>query len=106
MILGRGTAITDAAIIAEYRSFLTSSSGIATDRVRERVGVAAGTVCKRIGKSIGEWSEQDMLALFDGRCKMVVYGYAAFLAFLIFRGYVRVRQLTFYDAFPLGLCRL
>lgn len=106
MILGRGTAITDAAIIAEYRSFLTSSSGVATDRVRERVGVAAGTVCKRIGKPIGEWSEQDMLTLFGGRCKMVVYGYGAFLAFLIFRGYVRVRQLTFYDAFPLGLCRL
>src|SRR5204863_5963490 len=47
-----------------------------------------------------------MLALFSGRCKMVVYGYAAFLSFLIFRGYVRVRHMTFYDAFPLGLCRL
>ncbi len=47
-----------------------------------------------------------MLALFAGRCKMVVYGYAAFLSFLIFRGYVQVRQLAFYDAFPLGLCRL
>lgn len=106
MILGRGTAKDDVAIIAEYRVFLASSSGIATDRVRERVGLAAGTVCKRIGKPIGEWTEQDMLALFAGRCKMVVYGYGAFLAFLIFRGYVRVRQLTFYDAFPLGLCRL
>lgn len=106
MILGRGTATTDAAIIAEYRAFLTSSSGIATDRVRDRVGLAAGTVCKRIGTPIASWSEQDMLALFSGRCKMVVYGYAAFLSFLIFRGYVRVRHMTFYDAFPLGLCRL
>jgi integrase/recombinase XerD len=106
MILGRGTATTDVAIIAEYHTFLASSSGIATDRVRDRVGVAAGTVCKRIGTPIARWSEQDMLALFSDRCKMVVYGYAAFLSFLIFRGYVRVRQMTFYDAFPLGLCRL
>jgi site-specific recombinase XerD len=106
MILGRGTATTDAAIIAEYRAFLASSSGIATDRVRERVGVAAGTVCKRMGKPIATWTEQEMLTLFSDRCKMVVYGYAAFLSFLIFRGYVRVRQLAFYDTFPLGLCRL
>jgi len=106
MILGRGTAPTDAAIIAEYRAFLASSSGIATDRVRNRVGVAAGTVCKRMGKPITAWTEQEMLALFAGRCKMVAYGYAAFLGFLIFRGYVQVRQIAFYDAFPLGLCRL
>ena len=106
MILGRGIAQTDAAIVAEYRAFLATSSGITTTRVRERVGVAAGTVCKRIGKPIAEWTEEDMLALFSGRCKMVVYGYAAFLSFLIFRGYVRVRHMTFYDAFPLGLCRL
>jgi site-specific recombinase XerD len=106
MILGRGTAQTDAAIIAEYRTFLATSSGITTDRVRERVGVAAGTVCKRIGKPIAQWIEEDMLALFSGRCKMVVYGYSAFLAFLIFRGYVQVRHLTFFAAFPLGLSRL
>ena len=106
MILGRGTATTDAAIIAEYRTFLASESGIATERVRNRVGVAAGTVWKRIGKPIAEWSEEDMLALFSGRCKMVVYGYSAFLGFLIFRGYVRVRHMSFYEAFPLGLCRL
>jgi integrase len=106
MILGCGTAKTEAAIIAEYRAFLASSSGIATEAVRERVGVAATTVCKRIGKPIGEWTEPDMLALFPERSKAVVYGYGAFLAFLIFRGYVQVRHLAFYDTFPLGLCRL
>jgi integrase/recombinase XerC len=106
MILGRGTATDDLAIIAEYRAFLASSSGIATERVRDRVGVAATTVCQRIGKPIGEWTEQDMLALFGGRSKAVVYGYGAFLGFLIFRGYVQVRHLAFYDTFPLGLCRL
>ena len=106
MILGRGTATTDAAIITEYRTFLATSSGITTNRVRERVGVAAGTVCKRIGKPIAEWTEEDMLSLFSGRCKMVVYGYSAFLAFLIFRGYLRVRQMTFFASFPLGLSRL
>ena len=106
MILGRGSATTDAAIITEYRTFLATSSGIATERVRNRVGVAAGTVCKRIGKPIAQWTEADMLALFSGRCKMVVYGYSAFLAFLIFRGYLRVRQMTFFASFPLGLSRL
>ena len=57
MILGRGTAQTDAAIVAEYRAFLATASGIATDRIRDRVGVAAETVCKRIGKPISEWSD-------------------------------------------------
>src|SRR5438046_1649753 len=106
MILGRGTGQTDAAIVAEYRAFLASSSGMATERVRNRVGVAAGTVCKRMGKPIAEWTAEELLALFPGRCKMVVYGYSAFLAFLIFRGYVQVRHMPFFAAFPLGLGRL
>ena len=106
MILGRGTAQTDAAIVAEYLAFLDTASGIDTDRVRDRVGVAAGTVCKRIGKPIAEWTEVDVLALFPGRCKAVVYGYCAFVAFLLFRGYFRVRRMAFYSEFPLGLCRL
>jgi hypothetical protein len=106
MILGRGSAQDDAAIVAEYRAFLTSSSSIDTERVRKRVAGAASTVCKRIGKPLADWTEADMLALFPGRCKTVVYGYSAFLGFLLFRGYVRVRQLAFYDTFPFGLCRL
>jgi site-specific recombinase XerD len=106
MILGRGSAQDDAAIVAEYRAFLVSSSGVDTERVRKRVAGAASTVCKRIGKPIATWSEADMLALFPGRCKTVVYGYSAFLGFLLFRGYVQIRQLAFYDAFPFGLCRL
>src|SRR5882672_4190966 len=106
MILGRGTAQTDAAIVADYLAFLATASGIATDRVRDRVGVAAGTVCKRVGKPIAEWTEADVLGLFPGRCKAVVYGYCAFVAFLTFRGYFRVRRMAFYSEFPLGLCRL
>jgi len=106
MILGRGTAQTDTAIVAEYRTFLTTSSGIATDRIRGRLSMAAGTVCRRIGKPIAEWTEADVLALFPGRSKDVVYRYGAFLAFLVFRGYFRVRHMTFYSEFPLGFCRL
>ncbi len=106
MILGRGTATSDAAIIEEYQVFLTTSSGIATALVRDRVGAAAGTVCKRIGKPIAAWTEEDVLAIFPGRSKAVMYGYCAFLSFLIFRGYFRVRQMAFYAAFPLGLCRI
>jgi integrase/recombinase XerD len=106
MILGRGTAQTDAAILAEYRAFLTSSSGITTARVRDRVALAASTVCNRMGIPIADWTEAAILALFPGRCKMVVYGYCAFVAFLIFRGYVRIRQVSFFAAFPLGLCRI
>ena len=67
MILGRGRAQTDAAIVAEYHTFLATSSGIGTDRVRNRVGVAAGTVCTRMGKPIGEWTEADVLALLTNR---------------------------------------
>jgi site-specific recombinase XerD len=106
MILGRGIAQTDMAIVAEYRSFLATSSGIATKCVRDRVGMAARVVCRRIGKPIAEWTEADVLALFPGRSKDVVYRYGAFLAFLLFRGYFRVRRMTFYSEFPLGFSRL
>jgi site-specific recombinase XerD len=106
MILGRGTARNEAAIVAEYHAFLATSSGIGTDRVRDRVAVAAGTVCKRIGKPIASWTEADVLALFPGRSKAVIYGYCSFLGFLIFRGYMRVRDMEFYTHFPLGLARL
>lgn len=106
MILGRGAAQTDAAIVTEYLAFLATESGLATDHIRGRLGLAARTVCTRIGKPIAEWTEQDVLALFPDRCKAVVYGYSAFLAFLLFRGYFRVRQLSFFGAFPLGFCRL
>lgn len=70
-----------------------------TDRVRNRVAVAAGTVSTRIGKPIANWSEADILALFPGRSKAVVYGYCSFIVFLIFRGYVRVGMLEFYAQF-------
>lgn len=106
MILGRGTATNEAAIVAEYREFLATSSGIGTDRVRDRVAVAAGTVFKRIGKPVASWNEADMLALFPGRSKAVVYGYCSFLGFLIFRGYVQVRDMEFYQQFPLSFTRM
>jgi site-specific recombinase XerD len=106
MILGRGIAQTNTAIVAEYRAFLCTSSGIATDRIRGRVSMAAGTVCRRIDKPIAEWTEADVLALFPGRCKEVVYCYAAFVAFLLFRGYFRVRHMAFYCAFLFGFSRL
>lgn len=106
MILGRGTATTEAAILAEYHAFLVASSGIGTDRVRDRVGGAAGTLCKRMGAPIATWTEEGVLARLANRSRAVVYGYCAFVAFLLFRGYFRVRDLAFYDAFGLGLARL
>lgn len=106
MILDRGTASNEAAILAEYHAFLASSSGMRTDRVRNRVAVAAGTVSTRIGKPIANWSEADILALFPGRSKAVVYGYCSFIVFLIFRGYVRVGMLEFYAQFPMSLVRM
>jgi hypothetical protein len=49
MILGRGNAVTDEAIRAEYMEFLQAVSGIDTKRVRQRVVKAASTMCQQKG---------------------------------------------------------
>lgn len=104
MILGRGVACTEKAIVVEYHRFLEENSDVANPTILERLKVAPGVMRRRIGKPLLQWSDADILALYDERTKTVCYPYSAFLAFLFFRGYRRA-NLELLEAFPLGFGR-
>lgn len=89
MILGRGTAQTDEAIIAEYRQFLRDTCQVKTSTTLHRLRDAPGVMQRRIGKPVTQWTDGDIIALYENRQKATCYIYSAFLAFLFFRGYRR-----------------
>ncbi|HEY3228986.1 MAG TPA: hypothetical protein VGJ87_07175, partial [Roseiflexaceae bacterium] len=105
MILGRGTATTDEAIVTEYRQFVTTTSGLTNAAVRQRLQDAPAVMGRRLGKPLAQWTEEDILTLFVARAKATHYYYCAFVAFLLFRGYRRA-SLAFLLALPCHLCRL
>jgi site-specific recombinase XerD len=104
MILGHGTARTSSAIIAEYHRFLDQHPDAETSVILQRLKDAPGVMQRRIGKPIAEWRDQDILDLYPNRTKTVRYGYSAFVAFLLFRGYHR-GNIDFCTQFPLGFSR-
>lgn len=89
MILGRGTAQTADAIITEYQAFLQTSDTNMTDVILSRLQEAPAVMAHRIGKPVTEWTDKDLLALYPNREKTTRYGYSAFWAFLLLRGYRR-----------------
>lgn len=91
MILGRGTARTDEAIIAEYQQFLADAPHLHNDNVRKRLSEGPLVMARQIGKSLGEWTDEDILTLYHSRRKTSWHIYNTFLTFLFFRGY---RQAT------------
>jgi integrase len=91
MILGRGTARTDEAIIAEYQQFLADAPHIHNDNVRKRLSEGPLVMSRQIGKSLSEWTDEDILTLYHSRRKTSWHIYNTFLTFLFFRGY---RQAT------------
>ncbi len=99
MILGRGTAQTEAAIVAEYYEFLDTSSGIVNADIRQYLRAAPQVMVHRIGKPLSAWSDDDLLGLYQDREKSTKYYYSAFLAFLFFRGYRRA-TLTVLTSLP------
>ncbi len=105
MILGHGTAQTDEAIIMEYQQFLLETHKAETPSlIFERLRSTPGTMQRRIGKSIAQWTDQDILGLYNNRCKATWYPYSAFLAFLFFRGYCHA-TLHLLTTLPFGLTR-
>ncbi len=104
MILGRGTAHTDNAISAEYHRFLEQSNDVETQIILDRLKEVPQILKRRIGKPILQWNDEDIFSLYKNRSKTVRYGYSAFVAFLIFRGY-HCTTLIFCKRFPLGLTR-
>ncbi len=99
MILGRGTAQTEAAIVAEYHQFLDTTSAIANPDIRQYLRAAPQIMAHRIGKPLSAWTDDDLLALYRDREKSTKYYYSAFLAFLFFRGY-RPATLTVLTSLP------
>lgn len=89
MILGRGSAQNDEAIIAEYQQFLAQGASIQHPAVLQRLRTAPAAMCRRIGRPIATWSDEEILALYRDRAKSTWTVYNAFLAFLFFRGYRR-----------------
>jgi site-specific recombinase XerD len=89
MILSRGTAQTQEAVIAEYHQFLDRFQ-LSTNRRRlEELRSAAAVLCRLIGKSPLQWSDDDILSIYQTRGQSSTSRYNVFLAFLFFRGYHR-----------------
>lgn len=105
MILGPGSARTEIAIVAEYQRFLKENHDAANPVILQRLKDAPGTMRRRIGKPLAEWTDEEILALYHDRNKTTRYPYSAFLAFLFFRGY-RQASLHLTTQFDLGLSRL
>jgi site-specific recombinase XerD len=104
MILGRGTAQTDEAVVAEYAEFLQTTSETRVPVIFQRLQEAPQVMQRRLGKPPSQWTDEDVLGLYTDRRKATWYPYSAFLAFLFFRGYRRAR-LRLLTALPFDLVR-
>lgn len=89
MILGRGTAQTDEAIIADFYTCLSNEPSIQSPKVLKRLRESAGVMCQRIHKPILEWTDDDIIALYQDRQQATQSAYNCFLTFLLYRGYRR-----------------
>ena len=89
MILGRSSAKNDLEIIKEYLDFLDKYSAVTSSEVIEHLRAAPKNMCQRIGKSISEWKDNDILAILEKRYKSRTYYYGTFLSFLFLRGHRR-----------------
>lgn len=104
MILGRGTAQTDEAIIAEYQQWVKDDGHLHHWNFTKRLHEGPGVMCKRIGKPIKAWTDEEILALYQHRTKATWTVYNSFLAFLFFRGY-RQATIQLLDALQTDLSR-
>ncbi len=89
MILGQGSAQTEPEIFDEYRQFLNQSGDVKDPELLKLLEQAPECMQRRIGKPLGQWTEDDILALYRDRKESTWFRYNAFLAFLLFRGYRR-----------------
>lgn len=89
MILGRGKAKTNEEVIAEYRQFLKDIAPVTSKASHQARYWAPDIMCRRIGKPLDEWRDEDILTLYQQRSKTICSVYNTFLTFLFFRGYRR-----------------
>ncbi len=104
MILGQGTAQTDDAIIQEYFQFLDENGGYLRPVILKRLKKAPFLIQQRLGKSLGQWRESDLLRLYADQDAHRRYICCAFLAFLFMRGYLH-GSLRLLVEFPGHFCR-
>jgi integrase len=88
MILGRGTSTTYEAIVAEYDQLLHDTGRAETSIYRDLKSVPQ-ILQKHIDKPLAEWTDEDILSVYQSRTKQRGHVYTVFLAFLFFRGYYR-----------------
>ncbi len=75
MILGRGTARTDEEIAADYRQTLEQSGHIRTGtQLFSLLLKVPQVMIRRIGKPIAQWTDEDLLTLYQARTKSLRYG--------------------------------
>ncbi|MEZ4677289.1 MAG: hypothetical protein R2932_24030 [Caldilineaceae bacterium] len=75
-----------------------------TDVIMCRLQEAPAVMAHRIGKPVTDWTDEDLLALYPNREKTTRYGYSAFWAFLLFRGY-RPATVALLSQLPIQLTR-
>ena len=89
MILGRGTARTDEAIVAEYHRLLDDDANLRSVTRLAWLRAASQLMIDRIGKPIVKWTDEDILSLYKNRSHTTRQRISSFVAFLVFRGYYR-----------------
>jgi integrase/recombinase XerC len=100
MILGRGSARSDKAILAEYQQFVAQHHSADSELKRHGLLRAPQAMRQHLGRPILEWKEDELLGLLTDKAWFWQrQEYRAFAAFLMFRGYFRP-SLRFCRAFP------
>jgi site-specific recombinase XerD len=99
MILGRGTARTDEAIIAEYHRLLDDDANRRSVTRLAWLRAAPRLMVDRIGKPIVKWTDEDILSLYNNRSPTTRQRISSFVAFLVFRGYY-LPTMRFLASFP------
>lgn len=87
MIFCRGTAQTEEEIIAEYRTYLQDHRP--GQSIKARMARAPETMMTRIGKPFNQWTDDDLIQLFQSHTRSARNVYMTFLIFLFFQGYRR-----------------
>ncbi len=106
MILGRGRAQTNEAIVDEYQQFLRAT-GHLSPKVLGLLQAAAAVLCRRVAKPIAAWTDADILALFQcpSVSKSTAYYYTSFLGYCVMRGYHQP-SIPLLAALPCSVARL
>ena len=87
MILGRGTAQTDEAIVAEYHRFLHEQCQINSTQFLQGLERAPGVMQHRFAKLIAGWTDEEIIDLLGSSRLSMRHRFSGFTAFLLLRGY-------------------